>query len=62
MRSYQTHSLGTRIKRCILTNVIVAKLEQGMYPLKTNKGRDVRKLKCQYKVRNMPPKKVASRS
>ena len=86
--------LDTRIKRCILMNVIVPKLEYagevwegnaklvkqletvqmtaakkvlgcssttsntvlraelGMYPLKTN--RDVRKLKWQYKVRNMP--------
>ena len=27
-----------------------------MYPLKTNTPRDVRKLKWQYKVRNMPRK------
>ena len=86
--------LDTRIKRCVLMNVIGPKLEYsgevwegnaklvkqletvqmtaatqvlgcssttsntvlraelGMYPLKTN--RDVRKLQCQYKVRNIP--------
>ena len=89
--------LDTRIKRCILMNVIVPKLEYaeelwegnaklvkqletvqmtakkvqgcssttsntvsraelGMYPLKTN--RDVIKLKWQYKVRNMPQKRL----
>ena len=90
--------LDTRIKRCILMNVIVPKLEHagevwegnakfvkqletvqmtaakkilgcsrtasntvitaelGMHPLKTN--RDVRKLKWQYKVKNMPEKRL----
>ena len=95
MDAILTHShLDTRIKRCILIDVIVPKLgyageawegnarlvkqletirmtaakkvlgcssttsntvlgaELGMYPLKTN--RDVRKLKWQYKARNMP--------
>ena len=90
--------LDTRIKRCILMNVIVPKLEYegevwegnakfvkqlepvqmtaakttlgcssttsntvlraelGMYPLKTN--RDLRELKWQYKVENMPEKRL----
>ena len=88
--------LDSRIKRCILINVIVPKLEYagevwegnaklvkqlvqmtaakkvpgcsstssntvlraelGMYPLETN--RDVRNLKWQYQVRNMPKKRL----
>ena len=38
------------------TSNIVSKAELGMYPLETN--RDVRKLKWQYKVRNMPKKRL----
>ena len=39
------------------TSNIVSKAELGMYPLETN--RDVRKLKWQYKVRNMPKKRLS---
>ena len=39
------------------TSNTVLRAELGMYPLKTN--RDVRKLKWQYKVRNLPKKRSA---
>ena len=38
------------------TSNTVLRAELGMYPLETN--RDVRKLKWQYKVRNMPKKRL----
>ena len=38
------------------TSTTVLRAKRGMYPLKTN--RDARKLKWQYKVKNMPEKRL----
>ena len=46
-----------KVPRCSrTTSNTVLRADLGMYPLKTN--RDMRKLKWQYRVRNMPKKRL----
>ena len=49
-----------KIQRCSCTtsNTVVLRAELGMYPLQTNS--DMRELKRQYKVRNMPKKRLSA--